>query len=151
MFDERSHPPAHSTFNLHDVRNRPVIDDHGDNVGRVVDVVVDATGWKVSHFLVSLDRALAPQVSGRSPGLFAGNDHLFEVEARRIRSVGDNVILDVDLHSILDRLRTHDEAEERRSYADQAEADRLRFGRAEIVGRNFYDPPLGGDERPPMP
>lgn len=140
-------------FHLEDVKNRNVIDSRGDNVGRIVDVVIDPGSWRVSHFLVNLRRDLEPEVTGRQPALFeSGGGHLFELAAERVRTVGDNVVLNVGLDTILERLRAAEMHETASTYAGRAEADRLRYGR-DLAEPEPLTRPAGtlDDGLPPMP
>lgn len=147
----------HHEFNLQDVKDRNVIDSSGDNVGTVVDVVIDPTTWRVSHFLVALRRDLEPEITGRQPALFeTRRGHLFEIAAERIRTVGDNVVLNVALASILERLRSGEPHASGDPYAQRAEADRLRYGRRDLTPAGIATPPMGSqgptdDGLPPMP
>lgn len=101
----------HRNVNLARVKGRPVIDSNGDNVGVVEDVVVDPGTWKVSGFVVQLKREVAQRF--HLQGGFLDQPRV-EVGAERVKTVGDNVILNIGLDVIGDTVRrkesTYDEA-----------------------------------------
>lgn len=93
--------------NLGRMKGRPVIDINGDNVGVVEDVVVDPSSWKVSGFVVTLKREVAQRFRLQSGFL---DQPRVELGSERIRTVGDNVILNIDLTVIQESLRRRDAA-----------------------------------------
>ena len=94
--------------NLGRVKGRPVIDANGDNVGTVDDVVVDPVTWKVSGFVVTLKRDVAQRFQ-----LQAGfmDSPRVEVGSERVKTVGDNVILNIPLELIQESLRRREAAD----------------------------------------
>lgn len=101
--------------NLGRVKGRPVIDANGDNVGVVEDVVVDPGTWKVSGFVVQLKRDVAQRF--HLQGGFLDQPRV-EVGAERVKTVGDNVILNIGLDVIGDTMRRQDGVEETREHAE---------------------------------
>lgn len=88
--------------NLGRVKGRPVIDANGDNVGTIEDVVIDPTSWKVSGFLVHLKREVAQRFNVHSGFLESPR---VEVGSDRVRTIGDNVILNIEMDVIGETLR----------------------------------------------
>ena len=91
--------------NLGRMKGRPVIDANGDNVGVVDDVVVDPNSWKVSGFVVTLRREVAQRFQLQAGFLESPR---VELGSERIKTVGDNVILNIDLTIIRESLRRRD-------------------------------------------
>lgn len=105
MFD--SH--GQRAFSINDVKGRQVIDANGDNVGTVEDVAIDPQTWKVSGLVVALRREVAERLDmgsgNRSPKAWLGGGPTVEIRTERIRSVGDNIILNIDRDAIAEALR----------------------------------------------
>ena len=105
--------PGHMqrNVNLGRMKGRPVIDANGDNVGVVDDVVVDPSSWKVSGFVVNLKREVAQRFQLQAGFL---DSPRVELGSERIKTVGDNVILNIELDVIRESLRrretTYDDA-----------------------------------------
>jgi|ERR1051325_8401453 sporulation protein YlmC with PRC-barrel domain len=96
------------SFSIGDVKGRQVIDANGDNVGTVEDVAIDPASWKVSGLVVSLRRDVAERLAmGGSKGAkgWLGGGPSVEIRTERIRSVGDNIILNIDRDAIAEALR----------------------------------------------
>lgn len=123
------------SFNLGRMKGRPVIDANGDNVGTVEDVSVDPNTWKVNGLVVSLKRDVAQRF--HAGGGFLDHPRV-ELGAERIRTVGDNVILNIDLAVIGETLQRRD--------APLGEADRY----PPPAASGIYDP-LTGTGPPPGP
>lgn len=94
------------TFNIGRMKGRPVIDANGDNVGTVEDVSVDPNSWKVSGLVVTLKRDVAQRFNVASGGFL--DQPRLELGSERIRTVGDNVILNIDMSVIGESLRRRD-------------------------------------------
>ena len=93
--------------NLGRVKGRPVIDANGDNVGTVDDVAVDPVTWKVSGFVVTLKREVAQKF--RLQAGFMDSPRV-EVGSDRVKTVGDNVILNIPLDVIQESLHRREAA-----------------------------------------
>lgn len=129
--------------NLGRMKGRPVIDSNGDNVGTVDDVVVDPASWKVSGFVVSLKRDVAQRFN-LNPGLM--DAPRVELGSERIRTVGDNVILNIEMDVIGESLRRRDTA-----FEERPPMDPLYDPAAGVGPRSFDDavPPSSGPLEPP--
>lgn len=108
--------------NLGRVKGRPVIDMNGDNVGTVDDVVVDPNSWKVSGFVVTLRREVAQRFHLQAGFLESPR---VEVGSDRVRTVGDNVILNIGLDVIQESLRRRESAYEEARPPGEAPYDPL--------------------------
>jgi sporulation protein YlmC with PRC-barrel domain len=118
------------SFSINDVKGRQVIDANGDNVGTVEDVAIDPQSWKVSGLVVGLRREVAERldiVGQRGGARWLGGGPTVEIRTERIRSVGDNIILNIDRDAIAEALRhgeppTYAGAPEYRSQAEPGTA-----------------------------
>lgn len=99
MEDQASTRP----FQIGDVKGRRVIDTNGDNVGKIRDVVIEPGTWKVGGFVVSLRRDVAAKL--RLERSTFGSGPNVEVPTERVRTVGENVILNVGRDEIGDSMR----------------------------------------------
>lgn len=95
-------PYSGREFNIGRVKGRPVIDSNGDNVGTIEDVVVEPGTWKVSGFVVNVRREIAESLHLQRKGFL--DSPRIEITSDRIRSVGDNVILNIDRTMIAEAL-----------------------------------------------
>lgn len=119
--------------NLGRMKGRPVIDANGDNVGVVDDVVVDPNSWKVSGFVVNLKREVAQRFQLQAGFL---DSPRVELGSERIKTVGDNVILNIELDVIRESLRRRET-----TYDDARPPE----------GAVPYDPVTGGSTAVPPP
>lgn len=103
--------------NLGRVKGRPVIDANGDNVGTVDDVVVDPGTWKVSGFVVTLRRDVAQRFQLQAGFLESPR---VELGSERVKTVGDNVILNIPLDMIQESLRRREAQDTLRPPGDVA-------------------------------
>ena len=129
--------PAPRTFSIGHVKGRQVIDANGNNVGTVDDVVVDPASWKVSGFIVSLKRDVADRFQLPRKG-FLENARI-EIGSERVRTVGDNVILNIDASVIGDALREREPLPE--SVAHPGAPPTVREYDAPVAPPGGYEPP----------
>lgn len=130
--------PRLRNFSINEVKGRTVIDSNGDNVGTIEDVVVDPEDWKVSGFVVSLRREVADLLRMERRGFM--DTPRIEIGAERIRTVGENVILNIERDTIAQALReraAHDEAPREPGSA----VDPLYAPTAPPAGPERFDPP----------
>ncbi len=84
------------------LKGRSVIDSRGTSVGKVDDVAFDPLTWKVQGLVVNLDRDVAIDLRMK-PSAFSSAR--LELSPERVRTVGDNVILNVDTDELAGMVR----------------------------------------------
>lgn len=102
--------PTNEEIHLEDIRGRRVIGSHGTTLGTIEDAAIDPRTWKVSGFVVNLDRELAEryQLPGAQKRGFLETrpqGHQVILGAERVQTFGENVILNVDADQIASQLR----------------------------------------------
>lgn len=136
--------PMQRNVNLGRMKGRPVIDANGDNVGVVDDVVVDPNSWKVSGFVVTLRREVAQRFQLQAGFLESPR---VELGSERIKTVGDNVILNIDLTVIRESLRRRDATYDDAARPPPAQAGASTFD--PVTGPVAYEPPGTSPIDPP--
>lgn len=89
-------------ISVDDLKGRSVIDDRGVTIGEVKDVAFDPLGWRVTGLLVDVRKEVADDLH-LDRSLLGGTTLEFGTE--RIRSVGDNVLLNLDTDDMAGALR----------------------------------------------
>lgn len=90
-------------YNVDDLKGRSVIDEGGTTIGEVKDLVFDADHWTVDSIVVDLRKEVADDLHIDKPAF--GKAHL-KISRERVRTVGDNVMLNVTSDDIAQLLRT---------------------------------------------
>lgn len=92
-------------FSVEQLKGRPVIDRNGKNLGQVTDVSLNPRDWRVTGFIVDVDREIADRLHLDRPMM--GNARL-QVGAERVETFGDNLILNVGLAEIAGHIQGWD-------------------------------------------
>lgn len=88
---------------LGDLKGKSVIDHQGNDFGHVDDVTVDPDVWRVTGLVVSVNNEVADQLKIHRPVMGSAQ---IVVGSERIERMGDNVILNVGVSEMGDKLQT---------------------------------------------
>lgn len=71
--------------------NKEVLAQHGTDVGKVDEVIVDTDTWKVKALQVNLDRSVLTELNIKQPGLFSRQSVRMSVD--HISGISDAIVL----------------------------------------------------------
>lgn len=86
-----------ATMSIDDLKGKTVLDEEGQVVGSLEDVLLDTSSWAVQGFRLKLKRDAARSI-GASGGLLHGA--VLDLPREAVRAAGDAVILSVPLASL---------------------------------------------------
>jgi sporulation protein YlmC with PRC-barrel domain len=85
-----------------DLKARTVLDDGGNVVGTIDEILVDPSSWRVEALRVKLDRGTSKEVGARS-GVF--QSAIVEIPCAMVQAAGDAVILSVSRAALQDLVK----------------------------------------------
>lgn len=79
------------------LRGRPVISADGNAIGAVAELFITITSWRVESIRVELEKEIADRIGASRSLLHRGT---IEVPVSLIQSVGDTVLLSIDVEQL---------------------------------------------------
>jgi sporulation protein YlmC with PRC-barrel domain len=79
-------------------RNRLVLSSDGVAIGRISQLFLDSTKWRISSFELKLTKEMAKRLNVPEPGMF--RSATLEIPSELVASMGDAVILNVPVSGL---------------------------------------------------